>query len=55
MSMTVRIDQRDYPAIGERFNPELRRHRCALEKFGGDSMTETLRNFEGYCLQLKNY
>ncbi len=29
--------------------------RCALEKFGGDSMTETLRNFEGYCQQLKNY
>jgi chorismate synthase len=29
--------------------------RCALEKFGGDSMTETLRNFEGYRLQLKNY
>jgi hypothetical protein len=22
--------------------------RCALEKFGGDSMTETLRNFQGY-------
>lgn len=29
--------------------------RCALEKFGGDSMKETLRNFEGYCQQLKNY
>jgi chorismate synthase len=29
--------------------------RCALEKFGGDSMTETLRNFKGYCRQLKNY
>jgi len=29
--------------------------RCALEKFGGDSMTETLRNFEGYRQQLKNY
>jgi chorismate synthase len=28
---------------------------CALEKFGGDSMTETLRNFQGYCEQLKNY
>jgi chorismate synthase len=28
---------------------------CALQKFGGDSMTETLRNFEGYRLQLKNY
>lgn len=29
--------------------------RCALDKFGGDSMVETLRNFQGYCLQLKNY
>src|ERR1022692_4440463 len=29
--------------------------RSALEKFGGDSMTETLRNFQGYCQQLKNY
>ena len=29
--------------------------RCALDKFGGDSMVETLRNFEGYCQQLKNY
>ena len=29
--------------------------RCALEKFGGDSMLETLRNFSGYCQQLKNY
>ncbi len=29
--------------------------RCALEKFGGDSVTETLRNFQGYCQQLKNY
>ncbi|MBZ5679054.1 MAG: chorismate synthase [Acidobacteriia bacterium] len=29
--------------------------RCSLEKFGGDSMTETLRNFQGYCQQLKNY
>jgi chorismate synthase len=29
--------------------------RCALEKFGGDSMTETLRNFQGYCQQLKDY
>jgi chorismate synthase len=28
---------------------------CALEKFGGDSMLETLRNFEGYRQQLKNY
>jgi chorismate synthase len=29
--------------------------RCALEKFGGDSMGETLRNFEGYRLQLNKY
>jgi chorismate synthase len=29
--------------------------RCTLEKFGGDSMTETLRNFRGYSQQLKNY
>jgi chorismate synthase len=29
--------------------------RCALEKFGGDSMGETLRNFQGYCQQLKNF
>jgi len=29
--------------------------RCALEKFGGDSMGETLRNFQGYCAQLKSY
>ncbi|SRR5579871_516649 len=29
--------------------------RCALEKFGGDSMVEALRNFEGYCGQLKNF
>jgi chorismate synthase len=28
---------------------------CALEKFGGDSMGETLRNFHGYLDQLKNY
>lgn len=28
---------------------------CALEKFGGDSMGETLRNFRGYLDQLKNY
>jgi chorismate synthase len=28
---------------------------CALDKFGGDSMNETLRNFEGYLSQLKNY
>jgi chorismate synthase len=29
--------------------------RCTLEKFGGDSMSETRRNFEGYLQQLKNY
>jgi chorismate synthase len=29
--------------------------RCALDKFGGDSMVETLRNFNGYREQLKNY
>jgi len=29
--------------------------RCALEKFGGDSMTEILRNFKGYLEQLKSY
>jgi chorismate synthase len=29
--------------------------RCALDKFGGDSMGETLRNFEGYRQQLENY
>jgi len=29
--------------------------RCALDKFGGDSMTETVRNFKGYLDQLKNF
>jgi chorismate synthase len=29
--------------------------RCALEKFGGDSMTEMTRNFKGYCKQLQDY
>jgi chorismate synthase len=29
--------------------------RAALEKFGGDSMPETLRNFRGYCQQLKDF
>jgi chorismate synthase len=29
--------------------------KCALEKFGGDSMLETKRNFKGYLEQLKNY
>jgi chorismate synthase len=29
--------------------------RCALEKFGGDSMTETSRNLKGYLEQVRNY
>jgi chorismate synthase len=29
--------------------------RAALEKFGGDSLLETTRNFAGYLEQLKNY
>ena len=29
--------------------------RCALDKFGGDSMDETLRNYRGYLEQLKSY
>jgi chorismate synthase len=29
--------------------------RCALEKFGGDSIGETKRNFEGYLRQLKEF
>src|SRR5579859_5939896 len=29
--------------------------KCVLEKFGGDSMTETLRNFEGYKKQLQEF
>jgi chorismate synthase len=29
--------------------------RCSLEKFGGDSMTETCRNFQGYLGQLRKY
>jgi chorismate synthase len=29
--------------------------RAALEKFGGDSMKETKRNFQGYLEQLKKY
>jgi chorismate synthase len=29
--------------------------RCALEKFGGDSMIETLRNFQGYQQQLREF
>ena len=26
-----------------------------LEKFGGDSLTETRRNYEGYLQQVKSY
>jgi chorismate synthase len=29
--------------------------RCVLEKFGGDSLPETLRNFEGYREQLRRF
>ena len=29
--------------------------RCALEKFGGDSLLELRRNFDGYCQQLRNF
>jgi chorismate synthase len=29
--------------------------RCAMGKFGGDSLKETKRNFHGYLEQLKNY
>jgi chorismate synthase len=29
--------------------------RALLEKFGGDSLTELRRNFEGYCTQVGNY
>jgi chorismate synthase len=29
--------------------------RSALEKFGGDSLLELRRNFEGYCQQLRNF
>jgi chorismate synthase len=29
--------------------------RCALEKFAGDSMTETFRNLRGYLDQLKHF
>jgi chorismate synthase len=29
--------------------------RTALDKFGGDSMTETVRNFEGYKKQLREF
>jgi chorismate synthase len=29
--------------------------RCALEKFGGDSIIETERNFRGYLQQLRSY
>ena len=29
--------------------------RCALEKFGGDSLVEVKRNYEGYCEQLRKF
>jgi chorismate synthase len=29
--------------------------RCALEKFGGDSLLELRRNFDGYCQQLRSF
>ena len=29
--------------------------RCVLEKFGGDSLPETLRNYQGNMEQLENY
>ncbi len=29
--------------------------RAFLEKFGGDSLAETRRNYEGYVQQLKNF
>ena len=29
--------------------------RCALDKFGGDSLEETLRNYQGYLQQLKDF
>ncbi len=29
--------------------------KCFLEKFGGDSLAETRRNYEGYCDQLKKF
>jgi chorismate synthase len=28
---------------------------AVIDKFGGDSLTELLRNFQGYCEQLHNY
>jgi chorismate synthase len=29
--------------------------KCALEKFGGDSLVELQRNFKGYCEQLEKF
>jgi chorismate synthase len=29
--------------------------RCALDKFGGDSLGEMLRNYQGYLDQMKSY
>jgi len=34
---------------------EVEAARAALEKFGGDSIGETKRNFDGYLQQLKRY
>jgi chorismate synthase len=28
--------------------------KAMLEKFGGDSLPETKRNYDGYCEQVKN-
>jgi len=28
---------------------------AAVEKFGGDSLVELKRNYEGYCEQLRNF
>ena len=33
----------------------LRGARFALEKFGGDSILELKRNYDGYCQQLRNF
>jgi len=29
--------------------------RCVIEKFGGDSLRELERNFQGYCAQIKSF
>ena len=43
------------PALAGEAMVALTLARCALEKFGGDSLNETKRNFQGYLEQLKNY